>query len=112
MLSPVLSDDEAMSCHVALPIISRDQEIRILHRGEHPVPELLDHDYWVVETAAGAVDVVRMVYSGRGEFLGARVVPAALHAPYLRERHLAWSLAEPFAPWWDRHQELHRRMAA
>lgn len=112
VLSSVLTDDEAMSCHVALPIISRDQEVRILRRGEHPVPELLDHDYWVIETASGTVDVVRMIYSDGGVFLGANVVPPAEHAPYLRERDLAWSIGEPFAPWWSRHRELHRKMAA
>lgn len=112
VLSPVLTDDEAMSCHVALPIIGRDQEIRILHRGEHPVPDLLDHDYWVIETAGGAVDVVRMIYSDGGAFLGAEVVPARKHASYLRERDLAWSIGEPFTPWWNRHRELHRRTAA
>jgi hypothetical protein len=112
VLSSVLTDDEAMSCHVALPIIGRDQEVRILHRGEHPVPELVDHDYWVIETASGAVDVVRMIYSDGGVFLGAEVVPAAEHARYLRERDLAWSIGEPFAPWWIRHRELHRKTAA
>lgn len=112
VLSSVLTDDEAMSCHVALPIIGRDQEVRILHCGEHLVPELLDHDYWVIEPASGQVDVIRMIYSDGGAFLGAEVVPPAEHAPYLRERDLAWSIAEPFAPWWNRHRELHRKTAA
>ena len=112
VLSPVLTDDEAMSCDVALPIIGRDQEIRVLRRGEHFVPELLDHDYWVIETASGMVDVVTMLYSVGGAFVGAEVVPPSAHAPYLRERDLAWSIAEPFAAWWDRHRELHRKMAA
>jgi hypothetical protein len=112
VLSPVLTDDEAMSCHVALPIIGRDQEVRILHRGEHLVPGLLDHDYWVIETASGTVDVVRMIYSDGGAFLGAEIVPTHEHASYLRERDLAWSIGEPFTPWWNRHRELHRRTAA
>jgi hypothetical protein len=112
VFSQVLTDDEAMSAHVALPIIGRDQKIRVLHRGEHPVPELLDHDYWVIAPADGAVEVVRMVYSEAGRFMGAEVVPPAAHAPYLRERDLAWQLAEPFADWWGRHSEMHRKMAA
>lgn len=112
VLSSVLTDDETMSCQVALPIIGRDQEVRILRRGEHLVPELLDHDYWVIETAGGTVDVVRMVYSDGGAFLGAEVVPTHKHGSYVRERDLAWSIGEPFATWWNRHRELHGKTAA
>jgi hypothetical protein len=117
VLSRILTDDEAMSCHAALPIVGRDQEVRILHRGEHLVPDLLDHDYWVVETAGEdgeppVAAVVRMVYSDGGEFLGAEVVPPAEHARYLRERDLAMAIGELFPQWWERHQELHRTMAA
>lgn len=112
VLTPGLTDDEAMSCHVALPIIGRDQEVRILHRGEHLVPDLLDHDYWVIEPSDGPTEVVRMVYSDGGAFEGAEVVPGADHALYLREKALAWSIGEPFATWWARHRELHRKSAA
>jgi hypothetical protein len=112
VFSAVLTDDEAMSCHVALPIIGRDQEIRVLHRGEHPVPTLIDHDYWVVEPAEGPREVVRMIYSDSGSFVGAEVVRRADHDLYLAERHLAWSLAEPYDVWWDRHRELRRPLAA
>jgi hypothetical protein len=107
-----LTIDEAMSADVALPIIGRDQEIKVLRRREHPVPELLDHDYFVIEPADGPVEVVRMVYSDGGRFLGAEIVPPTEHAPYLRERDLAWQLGEPFAGWWDRHSELHHKRAA
>jgi hypothetical protein len=112
ILSEGLTDDEAMSCNVALPIIGRDQEVRILHRGEHPVPNLLDHDYWVIEPASGPVEVVRMIYSESGAFLGAEVVPSSAHGTYLREKDLAWSLGEPFTSWWNHHRELHRKSAA
>lgn len=112
VLSPELTDDEAMSCDVALPIISRDQEIRILHRGEHPVPDVVDHDYWIVTTAAGEVHVLPLHYDAAGRFLGAEIItdPAA-QQPYLRERRLAWAIAEPFDTWWSRHGELHRQAA-
>jgi hypothetical protein len=106
VFSAVLTDDEAMSCDVALPIVGRDQEIRVLHRGEHPVPTLVDQDYWVVEPAGGPREVVRMIYGDSGGFVGADVVRRADHDLYLRERHLAWSLAEPFAVWWDRHRDI------
>jgi hypothetical protein len=112
VLSEELTDDEAMSCHVALPIISRDQEIRVLHRGEHPIPALLDHDYWVIEPARGPVAVVRMVYSSGGAFLGAAPVAPEQHDLYLRERELAWQIGEPFDQWWAHHRELRRPMAA
>jgi hypothetical protein len=112
VFSASLTDDESMSCHVALPIIGRDQEVRILHRGEHFVPELLDHDYWVVTPADGPVEVVRMIYSDVGAFLGAEIVPYSAHGPYLREQHLAWALAQPFFDWWGQHRELHRPLAA
>ncbi len=112
VLSARLTDDEAMSCDVALPIIGRDQEVRILRDGEHPVPDLLDHDYWVVEPADGPVAVVKMVYSSGGAFLGGEVVPSAEHVLYLRERGLAWSIGDRFETWWARHPELHRRSAA
>ena len=42
-----LTDDELMSLHAALPIIARHEDVRVLHRGEHPVPDLVDHDYWI-----------------------------------------------------------------
>jgi hypothetical protein len=107
-----LTIDEAMSADVALPIIGRSQDIRVLRRGEHSVPEVLDHDYWVIEPVDGPVEVVRMVYSEGGRFLGAEIVPPAEHGPYLRERDLAWRLGEPFTGWWGRHGELYRKRAA
>lgn len=113
VLSADLTDDEAMSCNVALPILARHSSVRILHRGEHPVPELRDHDYWITYTAAtGETHVAAMHYDAGGAFVGAEVVPAELHGPYLRERALAWSIGEPFTEWWARHGELHRRLAA
>jgi hypothetical protein len=113
VLSADLTDDEAMSCNIALPILARHSSVRVLHRGEHPVPELRGHDYWITYTAAtDETNVVAMHYSDGGAFVGAEVVPAELHGPYLRERALAWSIGEPFTQWWARHGELHRRLAA
>lgn len=113
ILSDPLSDDEAMSCHYGLPYIGRDQDIRVLHRGEHQWPEVLDHDYWIIEPAAGGTHVLRMVYSDGGAFLGAEpIVGDDAQRPYLLERDLTWQVAEPFDTWWARHGELHRRLAA
>lgn len=112
VVSAELTADEAMSCNLALPLTSRHEQVRVLHRGEHPVPELLDHDYWIIEPAGGARQVLAMRYNPGGMFLGAEVVPAARHEPYLAERRLAWAIGEPFPSWWARHRELHRGAAA
>lgn len=112
VLSADLTDDEAMSCDVALPITSRHEQVRVLHRGEHPVPDLLDHDYWIIQPRGGSTYVLAMVYGPGGEFLGARVVPPAEHAPYLEEQRRAWALAEPFGVWSARNSWLYHRTAA
>ena len=107
-----VTDDEAMSLHAALPIISRHEEVRILRHGEHPVPAVVDHDYFVVRPAAGGVFVIAMRYTNGGAFLGAEVVPDDRHEPYLREQALGWAIGEPYADWWAAHPQLHRPTAA
>lgn len=111
VLSAELTADEAMSCNVALPITSRHEYVRILRHGEHEAPQLLDHDYWVIEPAGGPVQILRMIYTDGGAFRGAVVVEPSEHEAYLRERALAWVAGEPFAAWWTRHGELHRMAA-
>jgi len=112
ILSAQLTDDEQRACHWGYPYVGRFEQVRVLRRGEHPVPDVLDHDYWIIRPAAGEVQIVRMDYSSGGEFVGARVLPPAEHGPYLREQRMAWAIAEPFATWWGQHGELHRRSAA
>lgn len=112
ILSACLTDDERHACHWGYPYVGRFEEVRVLRRGEHPVPDVLDHDYWVIEPADGDLRVVRMDYSPTGRFLGAVVLPESEHGPYLSEQQLAWAIAEPFTTWWGRHGELHRRSAA
>lgn len=112
ILSAELTDDEQRACHWGYPHIGRFEEVRVLRRGEHPVPDVLDHDYWVIEPADGDLQVVHMDYSPTGRFLGAVVLPESEHGPYLREQQLAWAIGEPFTTWWGRHGELHRRAAA
>jgi len=112
VLSAQLSDDEARACHWGYPLTGQYEDIRVLHRGEHPVPEILDHDYWVITPANAPVQVVRMHYDAGGQFVGASVVDAAEHGPYLTEQAMSWAVGEPFADWWGRHGELHRRAAA
>lgn len=111
VFSEHLTDDELRACHWSYPDIGRYEDIRVLHRGEQPVPAVLDHDYWIIHTVADdSWHVARMHYDARGFFRGAEIVEDV--APYLQEWRLMWALGEPFAPWWGRHRELHRRMAA
>ena len=112
VLSKTLSDDEAMTCDVALPIVGRDQDIRVLHRGEHPIPDLVGHDYWTIRPATGQLVIVAMHYDATGAFERGEVVPAGLHELYLREQRLDWAIAEPWQAWYDRHPELHRHPRA
>ena len=107
-----MTDDEAMSLHAALPIISRHEDVRILQHGEHPVPDLVDHDYFVVRPASGGVFVIAMRYTDGGALLGAEVIPDVRHEPYLREQAQGWANGEPYADWWAAHPELHRSTAA
>lgn len=112
ILSEHLTDDEQRACHWGYPQVGRYEEIRVLRRGEHPVPDVLDHDYWIITPAAGGQHVVRMTYNAGGKFEGATVVSPEAHAPYLREQRLVWAIGEPFDIWWARHGELHRRRVA
>jgi hypothetical protein len=109
-----LSDDELMSCHYGIPpLVRHGVRVRVLHRSEHPVADLLDHDYWIAEPAAGGVYVVRMHYSDGGALLGAESIEdRTVQAVYLHARESAWADAEEWDSWWDRHGELHRELAA
>lgn len=112
IFSAQLSDDELMSCHYGYPYIGRDQDIRVAHHGEHQVTALIDHDYWIAEPAEGGTFVARMHYCDSGAFLGAEPISGRDVEVYLRERGLAWEVAEPFDSWWARHGELHRTLVA
>lgn len=108
-----LTDYELFACHMGYAHNSRFEDIRVLHAGEHSIPAgSIEHDYWLIEPAAGAGQVVAMVYDVEGRFLGAEVLVAAEFARYQRDSDVALAAAEPFRSWWDRHNELHRRMAA
>lgn len=112
IVSGPLTDDERMSLEAALPILAREEEVRILHRGEHAVPDLVDHDYWIMFPADGAPVVAAMRYSDSGAFLGAEVVPPHRHGPYLEERALGWRTSVDYAEWWATHPDLHQSSVA
>jgi hypothetical protein len=111
ILSSALTDDERMSLQAALPLIAKHEDVRMLHRGEHLVPDLIDHDYWIVRPADGPIVVIAMHYENGG-FLGAEIVPPARHALYLRDQELGWAIAAPYAEWWAANPALHGHMAA
>lgn len=112
IVSAGVSDDELMSLQAALPIIARHEDVRVLRRGEQPVPDLVDHDYWIAQSADGPVVVIAMRYTDSGAFRGAEVVPPHRHGPYLREQEIGWAVGVPYAQWWAAHPELHQREAA
>lgn len=51
---------------------------------------------------------VRMDYDGNGRFRGAVPVDQAMLPSIRSLTEAAWTLAEPFTAWWDRHPEHHR----
>lgn len=112
VFSEHLTDDELMSCHWGYPHTGRWEDVGVLRRGEHHLPDgLLGQDYWLV----GDELVLLMHYSGPGGFIGAEVLPPGEVARFVRDREAAWDAAEPFTAftaWWARHPELHRHLAA
>lgn len=111
VISEQPTDDELMSLQAALPVIAREGQVRILHRGEHPVPDLVDADFWIARPAGRPVVVILSHYTERGAFVGAEVVPLARHAPYLREQELGWAVGVPFAEWITANRDLLTRAA-
>jgi hypothetical protein len=108
VLSAELTDDEQRACHWGYPYTGKYEDIRVLRHGEHAMPELLGQDYWIIANT----HVVAMHYSRSGGFVCAEVLPGDDLARYQRDQRRAWAAAEPFMSWWNRHTELHRRMAA
>ena len=105
------TDDELMSLQAALPVIAREEQVRILYRGEHLAPDLVDADFWIARPAGRPVVVIRSHYTDGGAFVGAEVIPPARHALYLREQELGWAVGVPYAEWMAAHRALLTRAA-
>jgi len=105
LLHDPLHDYERYECEWGYaPNAEAGEDIRVLRVGEHQLPTpLVDHDYWLLDD----IHPVRMHYADTGEFIGATLEPDLLEL-YRSARGGAWSLAEPFTGWWERHPELHR----
>ena len=110
VLSEQVTDYERYACEWGYALNAEaGEDIRVLHRGEHRIPDgSIGRDFWVVDDD----EVVEMHYDGHGRFGGAEILPPIVLAEYLRSRDTSWVAAEPFVHWWARHPELHRRTAA
>jgi len=109
ILSAQVTDYERYACDFGYRYNGAYEEIRVLHRGEHEIPPgLIERDFWIINDSV----VVTMNYDDRGGFQGAKVADSAELPGHLRTRDTAWAVAEPFAQWWGRHPELHRKTAA
>jgi hypothetical protein len=110
ILSLQLTEYERYACEWGYALNAEaGEDIRVLHRGEHTIPEarFIGRDFWIVD----GEQVVLMHYDAYGRFEGAELAaPAERHA-FHDTRDAAWELAEPFVEWWARHPELHRNVA-
>jgi len=92
------------------PNATAGEDIRILDLAERDVPAaampLTGHDWWLLTDHTGTPHVRDMHYGADGSFVGASEPGRAVH--YVSARDALWAAAEPFAPWWERHRELHR----
>lgn len=109
ILSEQVTDYERYACYFGYRYNGEYEDIRVLRRGEHEIPtDLIERDFWII----GDAIVVTMYYHEHGRFEGAEVADPGELGGHLRTRDRAWSVAEPFAAWWARHPELHRKLAA
>lgn len=110
ILSEGLTDYERYSCSWGYSLnVVAGEDIRILRRGEHHIPDgLIERDFWVVDDR----EVVAMDYDSTGSFLGARVLAPDQLVDRLATKAAAWAAAEPFTSWWARHPELQRTARA
>jgi len=109
IFSEEVTDYERYSAAFGYRFNGQFEDIRVLHRGEHTIPPgLIEADFWIINDTT----VITMHYDTDGTFLNADVTSADYLADYLHTRDIAWSTAEPFDQWWERHPELHRKMAA
>lgn len=109
ILSERLTDYERYACEWGYALnAGAGEHIRILHRGEHPIPSIIERDFWVIDDD----QAVAMLYDERGRFEGADVRPVSELEDYRDVRDAAWAGAEPISDWWARHPELRRRLVA
>lgn len=96
---------ERYACQWGYALNGRFEDIPVLRRGEHEIPDLVVEDFWLI----GDDDVVLMRYDDAGRFEAAEALDVERAGPYVTTRDRGLAAAEPFAQWWARHPELHRR---
>ena len=106
VLRAPLSDYDRYACEWGYAYnVPAGDDTRVLDLAQRSMPAaVVDHDFWLVDHER----TVRMHYDDAGRFLGATLVDAADLSKYQEARDAAWSVAEPFTTWWDRHPEYHR----
>ena len=112
ILSEELTDDERASIFGGMSLIAREEVVRVLHRGEHAIPGVVDHDYWICHPVGGPPLVIRSRYTDGGAFVGSEVIPPPHHDLYLRDATAKWNAGVPYADWTAAHPELARPAAA
>lgn len=113
IFTPQLTDYERYACEFGYAYNSRWEDIRVLRRGEHAIPQYLrEEDFWLIENRDG-VHVAVMRYDEHGRFLGADEITGPTAQERCRMTRDAFlAVAVPFSTWWDLHPELHRARAA
>lgn len=81
------------------------EDIRVLDLTEQaPPPELIGEEFWLLDRSRAVV----MCYDDDGRFLYGHTAEGRDAGPWDASRHAAWTAAEPFMDWWQRHPEYHR----
>lgn len=115
ILTHGLTDYERYACEFGYALNApAGEDIRVLRRGEHAIPQgVREVDFWVA-TPAGRPDAVAVMrYDELGRFIRAEELTSQRDvAPYVATRDALTAAGEPFLAWWARHPELHRRRAA
>src|SRR6185312_3430074 len=113
VFSEQLTTDQAMTLDVAWPILAPFQEQRVLRRGEHPVPDLVPLDYFIIRRHTGFIVVLAMHYDETGAFVGGELVDTERRRHlFMRDWQLSWAVAVPFEEYETGHPELHAHAAA
>ncbi|MGI5127175.1 DUF6879 family protein [Pseudonocardia sp. CA-107938] len=108
ILSEELTDDERASMFGGMTFIAREEIVRVLHRGEHIIPGVIDHDYWICFPVDGPPVVIRSEYTDGGAFVGSEVIPPPRHDLYLRDAEAKWNAGVPYEDWIAEHADLAR----
>ena len=106
IVSEELTDDERAAMFGGMAFIAREEVVRVLHRGEHAIPGVIDHDYWICHPVGGTPVVIRSLYTDGGAFVGSEVIPPPRDDLYLRDAAAKWNAGVPYEDWIAAHADL------